>query len=248
MCTLILAHRIIDDTPILFGANRDEQLGRPSEGPRLREGDRLRVLAPRDLKAGGTWLGLNEKGLLVAITNRFSLEEPDGSRRSRGELVDRALQAASASEAADAIAALSPGDYNGFHLLCADQSAAHLVWSDGVAMRRSVLEPGVLVLTERSLGAATNARKEHVLAECEALVARGALHEKALQKILSRRDDDSIDATCVSIPSMNYGTRSSTIIRLGESQGFLHADGTPCSNDYQDLSGPLDELLTEKPK
>lgn len=242
MCTLILAHRIIDDAPILFGANRDEQLGRPAEGPRLREGDGLRVLAPRDLKAGGTWLGLNEKGVLAAITNRFG-GPADESRRSRGELVDRALQAASASLAADAIAALSPGDYNGFHLLCADREEAYLVWSDGEAMSRSKLGPGLLVLTERSLGAGANARKERVLAECRELLASGALDQAAVQAILSRRDDGSIDATCVSLPSMDYGTRSSTLIRLGKSKSYLHADGSPCSTDYEDLSDLLNRLV-----
>lgn len=248
MCTLILAHRIIDNTPILFGANRDEQLGRPAEGPKLRGGGGLKVLAPRDLKAGGTWLGVNEKRVLAAITNRFG-GPSDGSRRSRGELVDRALERESARGAADATAGLSPGDYNGFHLLCADQNEAYLVWSDGEAMRRSTLEPGLLVLTERSLGAVkagANARKERVLAECRELVARGELDESALRAILSRRSDGSIDATCVSLPSINYGTRSSTIIGLGESWRFLHADGPPCLSNYEDLSALLERLVEDK--
>lgn len=242
MCTLILAHRILDGAPILFGANRDEQFGRPAEGPTLRTGGGLRVLAPRDLKAGGTWLGLNESGTLAAITNRFG-GPADAQRRSRGELVDRALEVRSARAAADAIAALSPADYNGFHLLCADSNEAHLVWSDGRTMHRQTLAPGLLVLTERSLGAAPNARKERVLAECNDYLARNALDEAALQSILSRTDDGSLDATCVSLPAMNYGTRSSTILRLGEERRFLHADGAPCEVDYEDMSELLGALM-----
>lgn len=242
MCTLILAHRVLDGAPILFGANRDEQFGRPAEGPTLRAGGGLSVLAPRDLKAGGTWLGLNESGMLAAITNRFG-EPADAQRRSRGELVDRALEAGEARAAADAIAALSPADYNGFHLLCADPDQAHLVWSDGRTMHRQALAAGLLVLTERSLGAAPNARKERVLAECNDYLASGTLDEAALQTILSRTDDGSLDATCVSLPAMNYGTRSSTIIRLGDARRFLHADGAPCVVDYEDMSEALDILM-----
>jgi uncharacterized protein with NRDE domain len=243
MCTVILAHRIFDDAPILFGANRDEQLERPAEPPALRERGELRVLAPRDLKAGGTWLGLNEKGVIAAITNRFG-EPADPSRRSRGELVDRALEEPSARRAADAIAEHSAGDYNGFHLLCADRNEAHLVWSDGESMNRSKLDPGLHVLTERSLGAAANARQERVLAECSESLAAGNLDEAAIQSTLSRCDDGSIDATCVSLPSLGYGTRSSTILRLGEATKLLHADGPPCSTGYEDLSALLEILLS----
>lgn len=244
MCTVILAHRLFDDAPILLGANRDEHLARPSEPPKLRTSGTLRALAPRDLKAGGTWLGVNERGVVVAITNRFG-KPADGERRSRGELVDMALEAPSADEAASRIAQLSAHDYNGFHLLCVDEKAAHLVWSDGALMSRSELAPGLTVLTERSLGAATNARKERVLAESRELLEAGNLDEAALQKVLSKRDDGSIDATCVQLPSIDYGTRSSTIIRLGADQRLLHAEGAPCSTDYEDLSSLLEGLTAK---
>lgn len=247
MCTLILANQVIDDAPLLFGANRDERFGRPSEGPRLHESGDLRVLAPRDLKAGGTWLGLNEAEVLVAITNRFG-KPPEESRRSRGELVDRALEEASAAEAAEVIAALSASDYNGFHLLCADRDAAYIVWSDGESMHRETLEPGLLVLTERSFGAAENARKERVLAQCQQLLADGKLNEKSLKTLLSRCEVGSIDSTCVNLPEMNYGTRSSTILRLGKRRCFLHARGAPCSARYRDMSVLLDRLLGKPAK
>jgi uncharacterized protein with NRDE domain len=236
MCTVILAHRVLDDAPILFGANRDESLKRPSEPPTRRDGDPLAVVAPRDLKAGGTWLGVNSADMLAAITNRFG-KPADPARRSRGELVDRALEHPTAAEAADAITALEATDYNPFHLVCVDPNDAHLIYSNGQTLTRSALRPGLLVLTERSLGAADNKRKERVLGECRALLDAGELDEAHLQQILSRCDDGSIDATCVRLDGLDYGTRSSTIIRLGDVRRLLHAEGPPCATDYTDLSG-----------
>jgi uncharacterized protein with NRDE domain len=244
MCTVILAHRVLDDAPILLGANRDEQLARPSEPPRLREDTPLRTVSPRDLKAGGTWLGVNETGVISAITNRFGKLAED-SRRSRGELVDLALEHRSAAAASKAVGELAASDYNGFHLLCADKDEAWLVWSDGQTMSRTKLTSGLIVLTERSLGAATNARKERVLTECRQHLEAGTLDEDHLKEILSSGAAGSIDATCVRLPDMGYGTRSSTILRLGEAKRLLHAEGPPCSTDYDDLSALLDRLTAE---
>ncbi len=242
MCTVILAHRVFDDTPILFGANRDEQLDRPSQPPALRDDGPLATLTPRDLQAGGTWLGVNARGVLVAITNRFG-RPADRSRRSRGELVDRALAHETAAQAADAIAALAADDYNAFHLLCVDERQALLVWSDGARMSQSRLQPGLTVITERSLGAADNQRKQHVLSECRALLEAGQLDEAHLADVLRRRDDGSLDATCVDIPELGYGTRSSTIMRLGERRSLLHCEGAPCAHDYADMTELLDALF-----
>ncbi|MFP4597920.1 MAG: NRDE family protein [Persicimonas sp.] len=246
MCTVILAHRVFDDSPILFGANRDEQLTRPAEPPALRDDGPIAKMTPRDLEAGGTWLGVNAAGVLSAITNRFG-KPADPERRSRGELVDHALAHDSAEAAARAIATLAAADYNPFHLIIADATGAHLVFSDGARMSRSTLQAGLTVLTERSLGAAENQRKQRVLAECRELLEAGDLDEPHLQQVLSKCDPGSMDATCVSLPGVDYGTRSSTIIRLGAGQSarhrLLHADGPPCSTEYEDQTGLLGALF-----
>ncbi len=82
MCTLIVLRNRVAGWPLVLGANRDEHHDRPWEEPR-RDGD---VVAPRDLRAGGTWLALADSGLLVAVTNRPE-EDPDPDRPSRGTLV-----------------------------------------------------------------------------------------------------------------------------------------------------------------
>jgi uncharacterized protein with NRDE domain len=69
MCTLIALHRCVPGKPLVIAANRDEFLARPAEGPALRMRGSGPILAPLDLEAGGTWLGLNARGVFVGLTN-----------------------------------------------------------------------------------------------------------------------------------------------------------------------------------
>src|SRR5206468_12767125 len=112
------------ERPLVVAANRDERLDRPAAAPFLWSGS-PRFIAPRDELAGGTWLGLNEHGLFVGLTNRAGAA-PDPTRRSRGLLVTDALGAASAAELAARIALLDPRAHSPFLLVWADRAEAHL--------------------------------------------------------------------------------------------------------------------------
>ena len=246
MCTLILAYRVFDDAPVFLASNRDELLSRPSSPPQLWPhvpGQRsTRFAAPRDEQAGGTWLGVNEWGVVVAITNRFG-DPRDGSRRSRGRVVVEALQERYAAVAADGIAALDPAAFNPFHLLIADAQSAHVVWSDGATMHREDLAPGCHVVTERSYLAAPNARAERLEGAIAELVDASALTRSALAELLRQRTVGDIDSTCVLIPELSYGTRSSTLITLGDESTMQFANGAPCELPYDDHTTLLREVL-----
>jgi len=237
MCTLIVGHRIDADTPLLVGANRDEALDRPASPPAIREEGPVPVLAPRDDRAGGTWLGLNAAGLFAGLTNRFG-SPPDPDRSSRGELVPLALEAETAVAAVQNLEGIDPTAYNSFHLVVADGETAHTVVSDGEMLTAARASPGFVVVTERSFGAADNPRKRAIRSELEELRDGGSVSLDDLREILSRCEPGEIDAVCVDLEGINYGTRSSTLIRRDESgTAFHHADAPPCEGDYQDLSG-----------
>ena len=243
MCTIVLAHDVVEGVPLLLGANRDERFDRPAAPPERIDNGSIQLVAPRDLEAGGTWLGINEAGVLAAITNRFGANF-GGDRRSRGELVFRALEHDTASEAAEDLARLDPTDYNGFHLVIASADDTRLVWGDGQRMVSSRLPRGAItVLTERSLGAARNERKRRVKRQVSQLALREELGVQTLEQLLAERDDGSMDATCVVMNGINYGTRSSTIVGLGEAPLMHFADGPPCETPYDDRSDLLVDLF-----
>ena len=82
MCLAFLEHR---DT-IFLAANRDEELARPSLPPEIETIGGVRMLAPRDLRAGGTWIGANDRGVFSFITNRTDSTPAERAGRSRGRV------------------------------------------------------------------------------------------------------------------------------------------------------------------
>src|SRR5687767_6645178 len=101
MCLVALFFRAVPDAPVVVGANREELYHRGGEPPQFLDGP-ARVIAGRDPAAGGTWLGVNEHGVLVAVTNRPK-SQPPPRPRSRGWLVRDLLGCPSAA-AAQAVA------------------------------------------------------------------------------------------------------------------------------------------------
>lgn len=230
MCTLAFVVRPSPSLPLVVAANRDEMLARPATPPLLWPGSPL-ILAPRDEMAGGSWLGLNAAGLFVGVTNRAGSPR-DPARKSRGGLVIDALRAPSAAALHALLATLDPRAYNPFHLLYADRSSAHLTWSDGDALHRADLPPGLHVVTERSFGAGPTTRADRVRARFEGL---STFTPESIGHILAEHDEDPFAASCVHADVVGYGTRSSAILRLGEAWAetrFWWAEGRPCVTPF----------------
>lgn len=239
MCTLVVAISVWGSAPLVVAANRDEQLARPAAPPHAwARDDEPTIFAPRDLLAGGTWLGVRGARSFVGITNRYSGRVSPPGPRSRGELVLDALGADSVEAAAEHIAALPPAMHNPFHLVIADRTAAHLVWNDGARHHHEVLPPGIHVVSERSRGAAPTERDALLLRRID---ERGWSEEPGLDEwraLLSEHAASTLEGPCVHADDRGYGTRSSTVVRLAADGGigFWHADGRPCVTPYVDLS------------
>jgi len=124
MCTLVILRRPGHDWPVLIAANRDENAERPWRPPGRHWPDRPEVVAGMDELAGGTWLGLNDHGVVAGILNRPDSLGPDPRLRSRGELVLEALDHADAVAAAGALSHLDGRSYRSFNLVVADNRDA----------------------------------------------------------------------------------------------------------------------------
>lgn len=246
MCTLLVAIRLYAGLPLVVAANRDERLDRPAAPPAPRRFGGRRAFAPLDLEAGGTWMGLNEAGLFVALTNRFVPGPTPGhisrQRRSRGLIVADALAAGGRAEALAATRRHGGRAHNPFHLVVASTEGASLLWGDGDALHEAELEPGLHVLTERSFGAAPSGR-EDALSAARSRLAEGG--PEALRSALALHRDEPFDSTCVHAPSANYGTRSATWVTVDEhgTIDFRFADGPSCVTQWQDLSADAAEAV-----
>lgn len=246
MCTLILATRVWQASPLVVAANRDERLGRPAKGPALVVQGGVRFFAPRDLQAGGTWIGVNAFGVFAGITNRFTGAAAARSNRSRGLLVLDALSEDTAAHAVRRVASEAPSRHDPFHLVMADATDAHLVWSDGARVHHETLAPGFHVVTERSLGAAPSPRVERLRRELPAMFGPRPPGVARWISLLRAHDEAGMEGTCVHLPAHGYGTRSASVIELGrqaQQARWWHADGAPCTAEFADLTGALQTVF-----
>lgn len=213
-------------------ANRDEFLARPAAPPeRSADG---RWLAPRDLQAGGTWLGLNAAGLFVGVTNRAG-RPPDRSRRSRGLLVLEALESPDAESLHRRLAGLDACAYNGFHLAYADGAFAGVTWGDGERLSQEQLGPGVHVLTEQSLGADDDSPRRRLVEE--RVKPGSVLGVEGWLGLLSVHGPEPRAGTCVHADAVGYGTRSAFVLHRApsaERSVCAWTESRPCTTAARD--------------
>jgi len=262
VCTLVFAWQVFADTPVVAAANRDERLDRESEPPSVVDRE-PRVVAPTDAEAGGTWVGYNDDGVFVAITNRWTGTDL-GGERSRGLLVRDALRQESAETATRLVEReLDDRQYAGFNLVLADERAALLVEWDGETRRVRNFEPGVHVVVnvgadgeyvvpasrpEAGEQQAANADSVAAALRVEPGESSPAWLDRAAEVIADhdygvcvhgdaseRRSDGSSDSS-----EGGFGTRSSSLVAVGtEGARYRYADGPPCVTAYRDVDSQI---------
>ncbi|PRP80083.1 hypothetical protein PROFUN_10766 [Planoprotostelium fungivorum] len=90
MCIIVWAQEVHPKYRLVLVANREELFERETSSLHFWDGP-TPILAGRDLKAGGTWLGVTQTGRIAALTNyRVPLDEMDKNeaKLSRGELLN----------------------------------------------------------------------------------------------------------------------------------------------------------------
>jgi len=220
MCTVILSISPGTETPLLVGANRDEDLNRPSL--HFSMSDDGQVLYPLDV-GGGTWIGASRSGVFAALTNRDDVKDVRG-RKSRGALVTRALRSGSGDLVAKWADDLVPSEYNGFRLIVADRLSC-TVWegdgvSSGVAIK--ILNPGLHVVTGFGLDTWDIPRCAFIRDELS-----GRFDIEDLKRVLSSHRSGTVDSdVCIHDPEESHVTVSSCIVRASTDWTF-HVDATP---------------------
>lgn len=247
MCTLIVLDRVVPGVPLIAASNRDEYFSRPAAPPERIEplnGDCAAFVAPKDLEAGGSWMGVNGHGLFVGLTNRPS-DSRIPSRRSRGLLVVDALRRQDARQAAGEASRLGSGAYNPFNLYLADGRESFVVESGERGTRTRELDPGLHVLCNRDIDDRGVAKIDRIHRALEALDLSAPIRKllRALASLLASHEPDAppLERVCVHTPG--YGTRSSSVVALGKDRWrYWFADGPPCATPYQNLTALLDSL------
>ena len=235
------------DYPLIVAANRDEHYDRPSAPPALLN-TQPAIIAGRDLRANGTWLGVNEYGLIAGVLNRrFDGRQLSASEaRSRGLLCMDVLNFDS-SRASNEFIQGHRFRYNPFSLLFADGHEAYVSYNDEQKIITEKLETGLHVFSsaaEFEMHSTKADRAYALFAKLSTQVrpTNGKTLESiaALQTVLSDHSlvadsNDPGDAICVHRESS--GTVSSSVIYFSEAESRFYTffcAGAPCRNSFGD--------------
>jgi len=250
VCTLAIYFQTSAAFPVVVAANRDEFYERPAAPP-TQLVDEPWIVAGYDVRAGGTWLGVNACNLVAGVLNRRSSTAPDLSRRSRGLLCLEALHERSVNAARALVQHQAGRLYNPFNLLIAAPDAACVIGNVSGAMLETPLEPGLHLLTNLELNDPECPRiaKSYGLFE----EAQGNLSEDSVDPFLTRLRSILSDHSTpldprAPLPPNNlcvhtdyFGTRSSTVLMYSaRAQRFRmwHAPGPPCQTEYAEVDLP----------
>lgn len=239
MCLITFAWKVHPDFALIVAANRDEWHDRHAV-PAAWWNDHPQILAGRDLKAGGTWMGVTRSGRFAAVTNFRDPGDRKSTARSRGELVTAFLLGDETPAAFLAATKKVAFDYNGFNLIVGDgASLAYFGSSEGAI---EILEPGVYALSNHTLNEPwpkVTMAKSALGAALQAEMSEDS-RQMAIYAILSDTTvapDNSLPNTGVGIdleralsPALivteRYGTRTSTILSVANSGGVSFEEHT----------------------
>lgn len=149
MCLLVIAWQAHPRYRLVVAANRDEYHERPAAAlAKWPAPDN--ILAGRDLRAQGTWLGLDSRRRFGVITNFRELQRPRADAPSRGGLIPEYLRGAQSP--ASFLKGLEPraSQYSGFNLLLTDADSLWYASNRTDPLARP-LPPGVYGLSNELL-------------------------------------------------------------------------------------------------
>ncbi len=250
MCLLAIQYKTVRNSPILVAHNREEYFDRPTQGPKIQSG-KPRVICGIDRKAGGTWFGVNQHGLLVAVANRPK-SKPPLEPRSRGVLCRELLSQTNAQDAADAAAEeLRSGGYAGANYLCADAEYAYVVYG-GNYVEAVELRPGLHIMTNGDVDDPFDDRQEFIRRQLTLQKIDSAVAFLAVASRAFARKPDSNGRHGVVQSGGDFGTVSSILLSLPnriQNSVFQYAAGPPNETTYDDCSALLRQVLsTDKSK
>jgi uncharacterized protein with NRDE domain len=230
MCLLTFSYRSVPDYPLVFAGNRDEFYDRPT-APASFWDEAPHVLAGRDRKAGGTWMGITRNGHWGVVTNVRDPGQYRPDAKSRGTLVADYLRDEPAPESYLHSVAAEADRYNGFNLLLGTPRSLYY-YSTRAGGPRPV-EPGLHGLSNDRLDTPWP-KVQRATQMLERQLAHGGPSPGALLALLDDRrpaPDEALPDTGLSrerermlspifIEGDEYGTRTSTVL-LVEQDGSV---------------------------
>lgn len=222
MCLILFSYCCHPDYPLILAANRDEFHARPTAPLDFWE-DAPTILAGRDLKGGGTWMGISRSGRFAALTNYRDPAALRPEAASRGDLAAGFLKGREPAFPYLKRLQRTASGYNGFNLLVMDAAGLYHYSNRGDDI--APVTPGIHGLSNALLDTPWP-KVERGKAALEQAVSGAAPDPESLLNLLedqTRAPDPQLPDTGVGldrermlspmfIVSEGYGTRSSAVL------------------------------------
>lgn len=245
MCLLAIQYRLVPESPILVAANREEFYERPSHPPSIQSG-KPRVLCGIDAQAGGTWLGVNQHGLVVGVSNRRKTV-PTFPSRSRGVLCRELLKSNSAVHARDiAMEELSNGKYDGANYVCVDAESGWVVHG-GDEINAVELHEGLNIIANGDVNDIRDERVEMARRLLTLHTLDSPVKFLAVASKVFARPPSPPGRPSIVLRGKDRGTVSSTLISLGKKPRdaiYQFTGSAPDKSRYEDYSPLLRDILS----
>jgi len=245
MGIIAVYYKKLADAPLLIALNREENPARESLPPKIQSG-RPRSVCGVDLQAGGTWAGVNQHGLFVAVVNAPRRNLPD-EPRSRGLLCRELLGCQNAEEALDmAHRELLTGCYAGANYVCVDRMSGGIVHG-GNDVDVEMFKPGLHILTENRVNDFNDYRQEFVRRLLTLQRIDSAISFFAVASRVFSSSPDASGKMGIIVRKMDKRTVSSMLVSLTEKTPrsvMQFAAGSPDMCNYEDVSALLRQVLS----
>ena len=221
--------------------NRDERRRRTAaRPPRAWPTEVSWATYPQDPVSGGTWIGVNDDGLVVALLNRTAtVSEPGSSSQSRGSIVPTLLTCPSIARAVSVYEALDVRRFEPFRIVMAQRSTVAVIPGDrpqSPAEFCPLVRP--LMFTSSSLGDAVVERprrrlfEELVLAGDDWLCGQFHFHrhrwanQPEISIQMTREDAATVSRTTIDVTSRTIDVEYESL--AGDLQTASAAACVPC--------------------
>lgn len=224
MCLIVFAYNYHPEYPIILAGNRDEFYGRKALKAHVWDTD-PKMLAGKDLRAGGTWLGVSKNGEFGAITNYRDLKNPREGERSRGEIITNFLTETGPPDQKLRHLKKQSQEYAGFNLLAGN--IRQLFYFSNISGNIQSVAPGIHGISNAFLDTPWP-KVETAKSEFEKTIDSSPPDKEKIFKFLQDKQpfpDESLPDTGLSpemekavspifIETEGYGTRCSTLLTI----------------------------------
>lgn len=228
---------------VIIAANRDEAYDRPTS-PAKFWNDYPNILAGRDLLQMGTWMGITRQGRFAALTNFRDPTKTNVGKMSRGEIIKGFLKGTNHPKHFLATLHTNKDNYDGFNLIVGNPD--ELYYYSNISSEIIHVSPGTHGVSNHMF----NTPWPKVVKGKQRLRDYVVTHEEIniddLFDFLSDQEqamDEQLPNTGVGlelerklsplfIQTPNYGTRSSTVLLVGQNNLITFVERTYSKGEF----------------